>query len=74
MPSLRTAHARTNKLDQALADLKEVLRLNPNDTTALRFQARLRQLLAANFKKSAPSRFVPTLISQNAYLTRVGLD
>ena len=49
------AHARTNKLDVALADLKEVLRLSPDDATVLRFQARIRQLLATKFKKSVSS-------------------
>eukprot|EP01051_Picozoa_sp_SAG22_P007532 SAG22_NODE_534_length_9397_cov_22.325231_3_plen_718_part_00 len=68
------SHAKSGKFDVALADLKEVLRLGPDDAAALRYQARLRQLLAARFKKAAPSRFVPTLISQDKYLTRVGND
>ena len=66
------ANAKTNQLDAALADLKEVLRLDPEDATAIRYQASLRHLLAARFAKKGPSRYVPTLLSQDRFLAKAG--
>ena len=66
------AHARTDQIENALADMKEALHLNGMDAIALRFQTRLRESLAARFKQAAPSRFVPTAISHQKYLERVG--
>jgi hypothetical protein len=66
------ANAKTNQLDVALADLKEVLRLDPEDATAIRYQASVRHLLAARFANKGPSRYVPTLLSQDRFLTKAG--